>query len=64
VIGVGEESADELAHRGGEGVAAELGIEPVQFPSHHGGFLGGEYGQQGDPDNFAATLRKVLDEQA
>ncbi|MCM4076158.1 alpha/beta fold hydrolase [Paractinoplanes hotanensis] len=64
VIGVGEESADELAHRGGEGVAAGLGIEPVRFPSHHGGFLGGEYGQQGDPDNFAATLRKVLDEQA
>jgi pimeloyl-ACP methyl ester carboxylesterase len=64
VIGVGEESVDELAHRGGEGVAAGLGVEPTSFPSHHGGFLGGEYGQQGDPDNFAATLRKVLDEQA
>ena len=30
------------------------------FPSHHGGFLGGEYGQTGDPDAFAARLRDVL----
>ena len=30
------------------------------FPSHHGGFLGGEYGQTGDPDAFAAKLRQVL----
>ncbi len=26
----------------------------------HGGFLGGEYGQTGEPDAFAATLREVL----
>jgi len=26
----------------------------------HGGFLGGEYGQTGQPDAFAATLHKVL----
>jgi hypothetical protein len=32
----------------------------VTFPSHHGGFLGGEYGQSGDPDAFAAKLRQVL----
>ena len=30
------------------------------FPSDHGGFLGGEYGQQGEPDAFAAKLREVL----
>ena len=30
------------------------------FPSDHGGFLGGEYGQTGDPDAFAAKLREVL----
>ncbi|WP_250030911.1 alpha/beta fold hydrolase [Paractinoplanes maris] len=64
VVGVGEESVGELAHRGGEGVAAGLGVEPTTFPSNHAGFLGGEYGQHGDPDNFAATLRKVLDEQS
>ena len=60
VIGVGAESEGELAHRCGEGVAERLGVEPVTFPSHHGGFLGGEYGMRGDPDGFAATLRQVL----
>jgi hypothetical protein len=30
------------------------------FPSDHGGFLGGEYGQMGEPDAFAAKLREVL----
>lgn len=59
-IGVGAESEGEMAHRGGEAVAALLGIEPVTFPSNHGGFLGGEYGQTGDPDGFAAKLREVL----
>ncbi len=33
------------------------------FPSHHGGFLGGESGYRGDPDAFAARLRQVLDEE-
>src|SRR5947208_2948802 len=36
-------------------VAQRLGTEMMIFPSHHGGF-----GQQGDPDAFAATLRRVL----
>ena len=43
-------------------VAAALGVEPTRFPSDHGGFLGGEYGQTGDPDAFAARLREVLDD--
>jgi hypothetical protein len=30
------------------------------LPGDHGGFLGGEYGQTGEPDAFAATLREVL----
>lgn len=64
VIGVGEESEGTLARRGGEAVAALLGIAPVVFPSGHAGFLGGEYGQHGDPDAFAVTLRAVLDEDA
>ena len=33
-----------MANRGAHAVATRLGIEPVVFPSHHGGFLGGEYG--------------------
>jgi hypothetical protein len=32
------------------------------FPSHHAGFLGGEYGQTGEPEAFATTLRGVLGE--
>ena len=49
-----------MANRGGHAVAERLGTEPVIFPSDHGGFLGGEYGQTGDPDAFAAKLRDVL----
>jgi pimeloyl-ACP methyl ester carboxylesterase len=62
VVGVGAESEGELAHRGGEAVAERLGVKPVTFPSHHGGFLGGELGWRGDPDAFAVTLRQVLSE--
>jgi hypothetical protein len=49
-----------MAHRGAIGAAERLGTTPVDFPSNHGGFLGGEYGQTGDPDAFAAQLREVL----
>lgn len=61
VIGVGEKSDGELAHRGGEASAERLGVEPVVFPGDHGGFMGGEYGQPpGEPEAFAAKLREVL----
>jgi pimeloyl-ACP methyl ester carboxylesterase len=60
VIGVGEESANQMAARGGKAAAARLGLEPVTFPSGHGGFLGNEYGQPGKPEEFATTLRQVL----
>ena len=45
-------------------VAERLGTTPVIFPSDHGGFLGGEYGQTGEPDEFAAKLREVLGDRA
>jgi pimeloyl-ACP methyl ester carboxylesterase len=61
VIAVGEESGNQLAGRGGQAAAARLGLEPVVFPSNHGGFLGNEYGQPGKPEEFAAKLREVLD---
>jgi pimeloyl-ACP methyl ester carboxylesterase len=61
VIAGGAESDGTLAHRGALAVAERLGIEPVTFPGGHDGFLGGEYGQTGDPDAFAAKLREVLD---
>jgi pimeloyl-ACP methyl ester carboxylesterase len=60
VVGVGAESEGQMARRGGEGVAERLGSDPVVFPGGHGGFLGDEYGQPGDPDGFAAKLREVL----
>jgi pimeloyl-ACP methyl ester carboxylesterase len=62
VLAVGEESDGELAHRGGLGVAERLGLDAVIFPSNHGGFLGGEFGQTGEPDAFAAKLREVLEQ--
>jgi pimeloyl-ACP methyl ester carboxylesterase len=60
VIGVSAKAAQGVAGRGGTAVAGRLGIAPVTFPGDHGGFLGGEYGQTGEPDAFAATLREVL----
>jgi hypothetical protein len=61
VIGVGAESGQMIPGRAAVIVAERLGTTPVTFPGDHGGFLGGEYGQTGEPDAFAATLREVLD---
>jgi hypothetical protein len=61
VIAAGAGSEGELAHRAAVVVAGCLGTPCVTFPSHHGGFLGGEYGQAGEPDAFAAALREVLE---
>jgi pimeloyl-ACP methyl ester carboxylesterase len=60
VMAAGAESKGEMAHRGAFAVAERLGMEPVIFPSHHGGFLGGEGGWAGEPEAFAAKLREVL----
>ena len=60
VVGVGAKSDGEMAHRAGEVVAERLGLQPTIFPGDHGGFLGGEYGQVGEPEAFAAKLREVL----
>jgi pimeloyl-ACP methyl ester carboxylesterase len=62
VLAAGIESEGQLANRGASAVAERLGQEVVRFPSDHGGFLGGEYGQAGDPDGFAVKLREVLAE--
>lgn len=61
VIGIGAASARMLPGRCAATVAARLGVDPVTFPGGHDGFLGGEYGGMGEPDAFAATLRRVLD---
>ncbi len=61
VVAVGAESNQELAARGARSVAEAIGVPVTEYPSNHGGFLGGEYGQQGDPDAFAAALHASLD---
>jgi pimeloyl-ACP methyl ester carboxylesterase len=61
VLGAGAESDGQLAHRGALAVSRELGTEPVTFPGGHGGFLGDEQGQPGDPEGFALKLRELLE---
>jgi hypothetical protein len=58
---VGEESAGTFTARTALATAELLGQEATVFPSHHGGFLGGEFGYAGQPEAFARTLREVLD---
>ena len=59
VMAAGDEEGT-MANRGAYAVAERLGSTVAAFPSGHGGFLGGEYGQTGEPDAFAAKLRDVL----
>jgi hypothetical protein len=53
VVGVGESSAGQLAHRAAVALAERLGTPPVTFPGDHGGF-----GSR--PARFAETLDRVL----
>lgn len=61
VIAVGEESKDMFTWRSSEATARLLGQEATVFPSHHGGFNGGEGPYAGKPEAFAARLREVLE---
>ncbi len=61
VIAAGVQSSDTITGRTSAALAEALGLPLTVFPSHHGGFLGGEYGQAGEPEAFAAALHKVLD---
>ena len=62
VIAVGEESLDTFTGRTAVATAELLGQEATVFPSHHGGFMGGEFGYAGQPEAFAKKLREVLDD--
>jgi pimeloyl-ACP methyl ester carboxylesterase len=62
VIAVGEESQDVFTGRTSVATAELLGQQATVFPSHHGGFLGGEFGYAGQPEAFARRLRAVLDD--
>ncbi|MEU6472543.1 alpha/beta hydrolase [Streptomyces massasporeus] len=61
VIAVGEESVDVLTGRTAVATAELLGQQVTVFPSHHGGFMDGEFGYAGKPDQFAHRLRQALD---
>jgi len=60
VIAVGEESITTFTGRTAVATADLLGQQATVFPSHHGGFMGGEFGYAGKPEAFARTLREVL----
>jgi len=61
VMAVGEESLGTFTARATAATAELLGQQATVFPSHHGGFLGGEFGYAGQPEAFARKLREVLD---
>jgi pimeloyl-ACP methyl ester carboxylesterase len=60
VIAVGQESMGLFTGRTSAATAELLGQQATVFPSHHGGFLGGESGYAGQPEAFARRLREVL----
>ena len=62
VIAVGEESLDTFTGRTAVATAELLGQQATVFLSHHGGFLGGEFGYAGQPEAFARKLHEVLDD--
>jgi pimeloyl-ACP methyl ester carboxylesterase len=61
VIAVAEESEDNFTGRTSRATAELLGQRATVFPSHHGGFLGGDSRYAGQPEAFARRLREVLD---
>jgi pimeloyl-ACP methyl ester carboxylesterase len=63
VLAVGEESLGTFTGRTAVATAELLGRQATVFPSHHGGFLGGEFGYAGQPEAFARKLRAVLDDE-
>jgi pimeloyl-ACP methyl ester carboxylesterase len=62
VIAVGEESTGTFTGRTSVATAERLGQQATVFPSHHGGFVGGDSGYAGQPEAFARKLRDVLTE--
>jgi pimeloyl-ACP methyl ester carboxylesterase len=60
VVAVGEESQGLFTGRTSVATADLLGQRATVFPSHHGGFVGEEFGYPGKPEAFAHKLRDVL----
>ncbi|MFE0705299.1 alpha/beta fold hydrolase [Streptomyces sp. NPDC058872] len=64
VIAAGKESEGTFCARAAAAVAEGIGVPLAVYPSHHGGFLGGEHGQHGAPAEFAEALRASLAEES
>ncbi len=62
VIAVAEASGSSFTGRTSMATAQLLDQNATVFPSHHGGFLGGQSGYAGQPEAFARKLRDILDE--
>jgi pimeloyl-ACP methyl ester carboxylesterase len=60
VPAIGEAGEGSLARRGGEALAALLGVKPAVFPGDHGGFAANQWSPNNDPGDFAQRLRAVL----
>lgn len=60
MIALGEESVGLFTGRTSMATAARLGQQATVFPSHHGGFMGGDSRYAGQPEAFARRLREVL----
>ena len=60
VPAIGAQGEGTMARRGGEALAAVLGVDPVVFPGDHAGFAANQWSPGNDPAAFAAKLRDVL----
>jgi pimeloyl-ACP methyl ester carboxylesterase len=60
VVAVGEETGNTFTARTSVATATLLRQQATVFPSHHGGFVGGDSGYAGQPEAFARKLREVL----
>lgn len=60
VPAIGAQGEGTMARRGGEALAAALGVDPVVFPGDHGGFAANEWAPDNDPAAFATRLSEVL----
>lgn len=60
-MAAGIESEGQMTARATGEIANRLGTDVIMFPSHHGGFLGDEYGMPGQPAAFAEKLTELLD---
>lgn len=62
VVAAGVESEGLMTGRSSVATAEALGQQVAIFPSHHGGFVGGDSTWAGQPEAFAARLHEVLDD--